>query len=106
MGVEKVVPSMTDLAVFLAILAKSATGQKLSVYTSLVNGPAPRRRAGGPGEFHLVLLDNGRVRQIAGPLRESLYCLRCGACSTCVPSTGRSAATPTATRTRAPSGSC
>jgi L-lactate dehydrogenase complex protein LldF len=80
MGVEKVIPSMTDLAVFLAILAKSATGQKLSVYTTLVQGP---RRAGeleGPDEFHLVLLDNGRIAQIAGSLRESLYCLRCGAC--------------------------
>jgi len=80
MGVEKVVPSMTDLMVFLAILAKSATGQKLSVYTTLVQGP---RRAGeleGPEEFHLVLLDNGRVSQISGPLREALSCLRCGAC--------------------------
>src|SRR6266480_4379032 len=80
MGVEKVVPSMTDLMVFLAILATSATGQKLSVYTTLVRGP---RRAGeleGPDEFHLVLLDNGRIDQLAGPLREALYCLRCGAC--------------------------
>jgi len=71
MGVEKVVPSMTDLMVFLAILAKSAT---------LVQGP---RRAGeleGPEEFHLVVLDNGRVDQLAGPLREALDCLRCGAC--------------------------
>jgi L-lactate dehydrogenase complex protein LldF len=80
MGVEKVVPSLTDLMVFLAILAKSATGQKLSVYTTLVQGP---RRAGeleGPDEFHLVLLDNGRIGQLAGPLREALSCLRCGAC--------------------------
>ncbi|MBI3634649.1 MAG: iron-sulfur cluster-binding protein [Candidatus Rokubacteria bacterium] len=80
MGVEKVVPSMTDLVIFLSILAKSATGQKLSVYTTLVQGP---RRAGefeGPEEFHLVLLDNGRIAQLAGTLRESLYCLRCGAC--------------------------
>ena len=80
MGVEKVVPSMTDLMVFLAILARSATGQKLSVYTTLVEGP---RRAGeleGPEEFHLVLLDHGRIAQIAGPLREALSCLRCGAC--------------------------
>ena len=80
MGVEKVVPSMTDLAVFLSILAKSATGQKLSVYTSLVNGPRRGGELEGPEEFHLVLLDNGRIRQIAGPLRESLFCLRCGAC--------------------------
>jgi L-lactate dehydrogenase complex protein LldF len=80
MGVEKVIPSMTDLAVFLAILAKSATGQKLSVYTSLVNGPRRGGELEGPEEFHLVLLDNGRIRQIAGPLREALSCLRCGAC--------------------------
>ncbi|MBI4638315.1 MAG: iron-sulfur cluster-binding protein [Candidatus Rokubacteria bacterium] len=80
MGVEKIVPSLSDLMVFLAILAKSATGQKLSSYTTLVQGP---RRAGeleGPEELHLVLLDNGRIAQLAGPLRESLYCLRCGAC--------------------------
>ena len=80
MGVEKVIPSMTDLAVFLAILARSATGQKLSVYTSLVNGPRRGGELEGPEEFHLVLLDNGRIRQIAGPLREALSCLRCGAC--------------------------
>ena len=80
MGIEKVIPSMTDLAVFLAILAKSATGQKLSVYTSLVNGPRRGGEPEGPEELHLVLLDNGRVRQIAGPLREALNCLRCGAC--------------------------
>jgi L-lactate dehydrogenase complex protein LldF len=80
MGVEKIVPSLTDLMVFLAVLAKSATGQKLSVYTTLVQGP---RRAGeleGPDEFHLVLLDNGRIAQIGSTLREALYCLRCGAC--------------------------
>jgi L-lactate dehydrogenase complex protein LldF len=80
MGVEKVVPSLTDLAVFLAILAKSATGQKLSVYTTLVQGPRAAGELEGPDEFHLVLLDNGRVDALAGPLRESLYCLRCGAC--------------------------
>src|SRR5438067_5767608 len=80
MGVEKVIPSMTDLAVFLAILAKSATGQKLSVYTTLVQGPRRPGELEGPDEFHLVLLDNGRIAQLAGPLRESLYCLRCGAC--------------------------
>jgi L-lactate dehydrogenase complex protein LldF len=80
MGVEKVIPSMSDLAVFLAILAKSATGQKLSVYTSLVDGPRRVGELEGPEEFHLVLLDNGRIGQLAGPLREALACLRCGAC--------------------------
>src|SRR5207245_74671 len=66
MGVEKVVPSMTDLMVFLAILAKSATGQKLSVYTTLVQGPRRPGELEGPDELHLVLLDNGRIRQIGG----------------------------------------
>jgi L-lactate dehydrogenase complex protein LldF len=80
MGMEKVVPSMTDLMVFLSILAKSATGQKLSSYTTLVRGPRQPGELEGPDEFHLILLDNGRVRQVAGPLREALYCLRCGAC--------------------------
>ncbi len=80
MGLEKVVPSMTDLMVFLAILARSATGQKLSSYTTLVRGPRKPGELEGPEELHLVLMDGGRSRQIAGPLREALYCLRCGAC--------------------------
>ncbi len=80
MGIDKVIPSLSDLVVFLAILARSATGQKLSVYTTLVRGPRAAGELDGPDEFHLVLMDNGRSRQIAGPLREALYCLRCGAC--------------------------
>ena len=80
MGMEKVIPSMTDLMVFLAILARSATGQKLSSYTTLVRGPRQPGELEGPEEFHLILMDNGRSRQIAGTLREALYCLRCGAC--------------------------
>jgi L-lactate dehydrogenase complex protein LldF len=80
MGMEKVIPTMTDLMVFLAILARSATGQKLSSYTTLVRGPRQPGETEGPEEFHLILMDNGRTRQIAGALREALYCLRCGAC--------------------------
>ena len=80
MGLEKVVPSMTDLMVFLAILARSATGQKLSSYTTLVRGPRKPGELEGPEELHLILMDGGRSRQIAGTLREALYCLRCGAC--------------------------
>ena len=80
MGIEKVIPSMSDLVVFLAILARSATGQKLSSYTTLVRGPRQPGELEGPEEFHLILLDAGRSRQIAGSLREALYCLRCGAC--------------------------
>ncbi len=81
MGMEKVVPDMESLAVFLRILARSATGQKMSSYVSLLTGP---RRAGeedGPEEFHLLILDNGRSTILADSvLRESLYCIRCGAC--------------------------
>ena len=81
MGVEKVIPSMTDLMVFLAILARSATGQKLSSYTTLVRGP---RRAGeleGPEEFHLILLDNGRTDVLSDRVgRQALRCIRCSAC--------------------------
>src|SRR4029453_16260378 len=80
MGIEKVIPSMTDLMVFLALLARSATGQKLSSYTTLVGGPRQAGELEGPDEFHMILMDGGRARQIAGPLREALYCLRCGAC--------------------------
>jgi L-lactate dehydrogenase complex protein LldF len=80
MGLEKVVPSLTDLMVFLAILARSATGQTLSAYTTFIQGPRRPGELEGPDAFHLVLLDNGRMAQIAGPLREALYCLRCGAC--------------------------
>lgn len=85
MGIEKVVPRWRDLPYFLNILARAATGQKLSVYTSLLTGP---RRAGeldGAREFHLVILDNGRTRILAGPLRESLFCIRCGACLNACP---------------------
>ena len=85
MGIEKVVPRMIDLPVFLKLLARAATGQTLSVYTTLITGP---RRAGeqdGPEEFHLVLLDNGRTRVLASPFRESLQCIRCGACLNACP---------------------
>lgn len=80
MGMEKVIPSMTDLMVFLRTLPRAATGQKISSYVTLIQGPRRPGEADGPEEFHLVIMDNGRVRQLAGPLREALYCLRCGAC--------------------------
>ena len=84
MGIEKIIPRFSDLAVFLRLLARSATGQKLTSYTSLLTGP---RRAGedGPDEMHVVLLDNGRVQTLAdAKMREALFCIRCGAClNTC-----------------------
>jgi L-lactate dehydrogenase complex protein LldF len=80
-GIEKLVPRVQDLAVFLKLLGRSATGQPLSVYTSFLSGP---RRAGeidGPDVVYLLLLDNGRTRLLADrEKRESLNCIRCGAC--------------------------
>jgi L-lactate dehydrogenase complex protein LldF len=84
-GVEKVVPRLADLPVFLKLLARAATGQTLSVYTSLITGPRRPGEPDGPDEFHLVLLDNGRSRVLATPFRESLQCIRCGACLNACP---------------------
>jgi L-lactate dehydrogenase complex protein LldF len=81
MGMEKVVPDLAALAVFLKILARSATGQKMSSYVSLLTGPRRDGEEDGPEAFHLVVLDNGRSRLLADPeLREALHCIRCGAC--------------------------
>jgi L-lactate dehydrogenase complex protein LldF len=84
-GIEKVIPRLADLPVFLKVLARAATGQKLSIYTSLLSGPRRPGELDGPEEFHLVLLDNGRSRILSGPLRESLFCIRCGACLNACP---------------------
>ncbi len=91
MGIEKLVPTMADLDRFLKLLARSATGQKLTAYTTLIRGP---RRAGdecGPDEVHVVLLDNGRSGILAGETAEILGCIRCARTSavtrtaTCIP---------------------
>ena len=80
-GIEKIIPRAQDLAVFLALLGRSATGQAMSVYTSLVSGPKRPNEIDGPDEFYLILLDNGRTKVLADEgKRESLYCIRCGAC--------------------------
>ena len=80
-GMEKVIPSLQDLAVFLRLLPRSATGQRMTSYVSMISGPRRAEDEDGPEEFHLVLVDNGRSRLLADPdLRESLYCIRCGAC--------------------------
>lgn len=80
MGMERVVPTLAELAVLLQLLARSATGQKLSVYTDLITGPRRKGEPDGPDELHVVLVDNGRSRTLAGELAEILYCIRCGAC--------------------------
>ncbi len=81
MGIEKVIPSVAGLSHFLEILARTATGQKLTTYTSLITNPRQPGELDGPREIHVVILDNGRRAMLADPvLREALYCLRCGAC--------------------------
>jgi L-lactate dehydrogenase complex protein LldF len=80
-GIEKLIPRAQDLAVFLDLLGRSATGQPLTVYTSLLSGPKRSDEVDGPDEFYLVLLDNGRTKLLADPeKRQSLFCIRCGAC--------------------------
>jgi L-lactate dehydrogenase complex protein LldF len=85
-GIEKVIPRAQDLALFLKLLARSATGQALSVYTSFLSGPRRQGEPDGPEEFYLILLDNGRTRVLADrEKRESLSCIRCGACLNACP---------------------
>lgn len=85
MGMEKVIPKLADLPYFLKVLARAATGQKLSVYTSFITGARREGETDGADEFHLVILDNGRSRILGSPLRESLFCIRCGACLNACP---------------------
>ena len=86
MGMEKVIPSMEDLGIFLRLLIRSATGQRITSYVTTVDGPRRADEVDGPDEFHLVIVDNGRSRMLADPeLREALYCVRCGACLNACP---------------------
>jgi L-lactate dehydrogenase complex protein LldF len=85
MGIEKVIPRFVDLDVFLKLLPRSGTGQRLTAYQSLITGV---KKAGGegPDEVHIVLMDNGRSRMLAHPVtRQSLACIRCGACLNACP---------------------
>jgi L-lactate dehydrogenase complex protein LldF len=85
MGIEKLVPTLADLDRFLKLLARSATGQKLTAYTTLVRGPKHEGDDCGPEEVHVVLLDNGRSQMLAGETAEILGCIRCGACLNACP---------------------
>jgi L-lactate dehydrogenase complex protein LldF len=78
MGIEKVLPSWADLAVFLQLLPRSSTGERMNPYTSMWTGVTP---GDGPQQVHLVLLDNGRTAALAsGTGRAALHCIRCSAC--------------------------
>ncbi|WP_019535009.1 LutB/LldF family L-lactate oxidation iron-sulfur protein [Paenibacillus ginsengihumi] len=81
MGMERLVPSYDDLEVVLNMLARSATGQKLTTYTSMITGPRREGELDGPEELHVIVLDNGRSAQLGDPVfQEVLHCIRCAAC--------------------------
>ena len=80
MGMERLVPTFRDLGVMLDVLARSATGQKLTSYTTIVTGPRRDGDPDGPDEFHVVILDNRRSEVLGQSTAEILACIRCGAC--------------------------
>ena len=85
-GIEKMIPSMTDLGLFWPLLATFGTGQKVTVYNTIVTGPKQENESDGPDEMYVILLDNGRTNILANETqRESLYCIRCGACLNACP---------------------
>ena len=79
-SLEKVVPTLEDAATLLRLLARSATGQEFSSYTTMSSGPRRPGDLDGPDEYHVVLLDNGRSAMIGGEFQDMLRCLRCAAC--------------------------
>lgn len=85
-GLEKVIPSIHDLALFWPLLSTFGTGQQITVYNSIINGPKQATELDGPEEMYVILLDNGRTQVLQDPVsRESLYCIRCGACLNACP---------------------
>ena len=85
-GIEKVIPSLTDLALFWPLLATYGTGQRITVYNTIVSGPKQSGEVDGPDDMYVILLDNGRTNLLANEkTRESLYCIRCGACLNACP---------------------
>ena len=79
-SIEKIVPTLEDVDTLLRVLARSATGQEMSVYTTFSTGPRRDGDPDGPGEYHVVLLDNGRSAMLGTEFEEMLRCIRCGAC--------------------------
>ncbi len=85
-GIEKVIPRMSDLAVMIKLLSRSATGQPITIYNNIFGGPRSAGEKDGPEEFHLVLIDNGRTEILQSEeYRETLRCIRCGACLNACP---------------------
>src|SRR5919202_161096 len=77
---EKVIPTLEDLSTVLRLLARSATGQEFSTYTTVSTGPKRAGDLDGPGEYHVVMLDNGRSAMLGTEFQDMLRCIRCGAC--------------------------
>ncbi|MEO6491164.1 MAG: LutB/LldF family L-lactate oxidation iron-sulfur protein [Ferruginibacter sp.] len=85
-GIEKMIPSMADLGLFWPLLSTFGTGQKITVYNTIITGPRQKIETDGPEEMYVILLDNGRTNILKNPKqRESLYCIRCGACLNACP---------------------
>jgi len=85
-GIEKVISSLTDLALFWPMLATFGTGQRVTSYSTIVTGPRQANEVDGPDEMYIILLDNGRTKLLANEkVREALYCIRCGACLNACP---------------------
>lgn len=85
-GIEKVIPSVQDLSLFWPLLSTFGTGQKVTVYNTIITGPRQQFETDGPDEMYVILLDNGRTEILKNPRqRESLYCIRCGACLNACP---------------------
>ena len=79
-SLDKLVPTLNDASTLIRVLARSATGQSITTYTTFSTGPRRALDLDGPREYHVVLLDNGRTEQLAGEFSEALRCIRCGAC--------------------------
>ena len=79
-SIEKVVPTLAEVATLLRLLSRSATGQELTAYTTITTGPKRRADPDGPDACHIVILDNGRTELLASGYRDVLRCIRCGAC--------------------------
>lgn len=84
-GIEKVIPSLSDLALFWPLLATYGTGQRLTVYNTIFSGPRQAGELDGPKEMYVILLDNGRTNLLRKEVRESMYCIRCGSCLNACP---------------------
>ncbi|MEJ1157692.1 LutB/LldF family L-lactate oxidation iron-sulfur protein [Prosthecomicrobium sp. N25] len=79
-SIEKITPTLDDVAQILRVLARSATGQDMSCYTTFSTGPRRAADVDGPGEYHVVILDNGRSAMLGTDFQDMLRCIRCGAC--------------------------